>query len=740
MDKVFLSPAGDDRGPGTAENPAGSLDRAVALARKQSISIIELAGGTYTVTEPVKLGPEDCGLTIQAAPDSEPVVDGGIRITGWKEVQFNGKAAYSADIKQTLRQLGRPVHSLFVNGIRRERSRWPRDGGFLLKPNTEEPVKDPFRGTTKPVLADPSVIPAGWDITGSELRVLHKWVDDRMPVSSYDSETGTITSPYRSIQRITGEDTGWRAERAFLENVREAVTEPGQWYIDQETGTLYIIPFPKETPESMEAVIPAALQLLRLEGRFGETLEPVRDVQIRGLTFRNTDWIQPVDDWGYRCDPYTEKEKWPTRDSFHHFINNNDFDPSFQYAAVPQAAHDVPGVIRMRGAHSCLIENCRVEHVGFYAFELGEGCRRNIIRNNVIADTGAGGFNCDGGNDPGRPALHLRENVIRDNEINGAGRVFLAACGILICFGSGNRVLGNHIHDLRYTGISCGWTWNRDHQIARENLIAYNHIHDIRGNDLLSDLGGIYILGIQPGTTLRGNYIHDIEFYAYGGNGIYTDAATANVVVEDNLIFNIQGSGIIVNHKNCENVYRRNVIAFTGDVPVGVMRNPNRWFSEFGDLGRAGTIVSNILCTDGNAVYRFAVHPNEFDLETLAVMIVSEANLIAPTGGDNRLSGTPPKLAAVGWENKPLVPWIHWIESGQDRTTVYRDPGFADPNGRDFSLSADSEGAKILRGALWHPCRNSGGQYPEPPQRETAEKEKDFYIGIPDAGAHDQRT
>ncbi|MFP4385567.1 MAG: right-handed parallel beta-helix repeat-containing protein [Spirochaetia bacterium] len=738
MDKVFLSPGGDDRGAGTVENPVGSLQRALHIARQKNVSVIELSGGTYSITKPVRLGPEDSGLTIQAAPDSQPVLDGGIRVSRWREVQFNGKTAFSANVKQLLHELDRPVHSLFAGGKRRSRSRWPREGCFLLKPNTEEPAKDPFRGTNKPVLADPSVIPDGWDLTGADLRILHKWVDERMPVAAYNSETGTITSPFRSIQRITGEESGWRAERAFLENVREAVTEPGEWFIDQDEGILYIIPFPGETPETMEAVIPAALQLLRLEGRFDETLEPVKDVRIRGLTFRHTDWVQPVGDWGYRFDPYTEKEHWPKRDSFHHFINNNDFDPSFLYAAVPQAAHDVPGVIRLRGAHSCLVENCTVEHIGLYAFELGEGCRDNIFRKNTITDAGAGGFNCDGGNDPSRPALHLLQNVIRDNEINGAGRVFLAACGILICFGSGNQVLGNHIHDLRYTGISCGWTWNRDHQIARENLIAYNHIHDIRGKDVLSDLGGIYILGIQPGTTLRGNHIHDIEFHAYGGNGIYTDAATGNTVVEDNLIYNIKGSGIIVNHKNCENIYRRNVIAFTGDVPVGVMRNPKRWFDEYGDLGRAGTLISNIFCTDGKAVYRFAAHPNEFEMETLAAMMVSEANLIDSSCAGNRLSGKPPKLAAAGWENKPLMPWINWLELGQDRTTLYGEPGFTNPAARDFTLPPESDGAKMLKSAVWHPCTDSETPYPDPPRAERDEKERDYFIGIPDAGAHDQ--
>ncbi len=30
----------------------------------------------------------------------------------------------------------------------------------------------------------------------------------------------------------------------------------------------------------------------------------------------------------------------------------------------------------------------------------------------------------------------------------------------------------NHIHDLFYSGISCGWEWGYQENISRDNLIA----------------------------------------------------------------------------------------------------------------------------------------------------------------------------------------------------------------------------------------------------------------------------
>jgi len=61
-------------------------------------------------------------------------------------------------------------------------------------------------------------------------------------------------------------------------------------------------------------------------------------------------------------------------------------DPDADYAAMPQAAFHVPGVIGLWGAENCTIENCRVAHVGWYGIELGEGCFGNRIVGNTITD------------------------------------------------------------------------------------------------------------------------------------------------------------------------------------------------------------------------------------------------------------------------------------------------------------------------------------------------------------------
>ena len=77
-----------------------------------------------------------------------------------------------------------------------------------------------------------------------------------------------------------------------------------------------------------------------------------------------------------------------------------------------------------------------------------------------------------------------------------------------------NQIVHNHVRDLNYTAISVGWTWGYGPNQSKGNLIAFNNLHSI-GKAMLSDMGGIYTLGVQPGTIIRNNLIHDISSFTY---------------------------------------------------------------------------------------------------------------------------------------------------------------------------------------------------------------------------------
>ena len=101
--------------------PDSSLMDAVRKAREMrrlgqaSDVTIHLQAGTYYLYEPLRLRPEDSGLTIEG---TDAVISGGMKITGWKR---QGKLLV-ADVPDFN---GRPVdfRQLWVNGQKAVRAR-----------------------------------------------------------------------------------------------------------------------------------------------------------------------------------------------------------------------------------------------------------------------------------------------------------------------------------------------------------------------------------------------------------------------------------------------------------------------------------------------------------------------------------------------------------------------------------------------------------------------------------------
>jgi len=256
-------------------------------------------------------------------------------------------------------------------------------------------------------------------------------------------------------------------------------------------------------------------------------------------------------------------------------------------------------------------------------------------------------------------------NAITDNHMHDLGIVFPPAVGVLILQSAHNRVAHNHIHDLYYTAVSVGWTWGYRDSPCHDNVIEFNHMHDI-GMGLLSDMGAVYTLGPQPGTVVRNNLIHDVTSLTYGGWGLYTDEGSTGIVLENNVVYRCKSAGFH-QHYGRENVVRNNIFAFNKENQL--MRSREEEHTSF-------FFTNNIVMFDsGNLLGSTWINDH----------FVLDGNLY----WNPRWKGAAPGLK---FSNATLA---QWQARGHDTNSIIADPLFVDAARQDFRLQPGSPATRM---------------------------------------------
>jgi hypothetical protein len=301
--------------------------------------------------------------------------------------------------------------------------------------------------------------------------------------------------------------------------------------------------------------------------------------------------------------------------------------------------------------------------VGGYAVGLGRGCRDCSLERCELVDlggggvlvgtTGRGGWTVEGREGTGDD---VTGNLIRDCSILHGGRLHPAAVGVWIGHASHTTVEHCDIADFTYTGVSVGWSWGYKPTAAHHNRILRNHIHHL-GHGVLSDLGGVYTLGVSPGTLVEGNVIHDVISRDYGGWGLYTDEGSTGIVMRNNLVFRTTSGGFH-QHYGRDNTIENNIFAAARDWQLQRTRTEPHtsftfrrnivWWDSAAPLVRGDWVAG--LVTEGNCYWNAA------------------GPVVFPEG-------------------KSLA---ERQQAGQDAGSIVADPGFADPAADDYTLAADS--------------------------------------------------
>ena len=628
---VYVSPSGSDQNPGTKAKPFATLQRArdAVRALRQTApaqaAAIRLMDGTFFLPVPLVLEPADSGTSFEAAPGARPVVSGGRRVTGWRKLD---ERLWVAEVPW-LKGRAEPFAQLFVNGARRPCARTPNEGAyFYTKRLTLAPGEPgPCLGMT---YNKEDALP--WiGQEGVRIVLFHNWVNSYNRAQAVDAEKRRITFARPAGIFFLGPEV-----RYYVENSLDALDAPGEWYADREKGLLYYCPAAGEDLARAEVIAPVLVSsLVTVAGDPGRGAF-VERLAFRGLSFQHTD---------------------------------ADLSPAYPHSV--QGAHTQRGALFAKGLRASVIEDCTFTRLGEHGLSLRESCASNAVRRCEFRDLGGGGVYLSEGAPAKKDDAYLTAyNTVDNNFIHDSGKIYRAACGVFLGgSASYNRITHNEICDLSWMGVHLGWSWTgRAPAYTHHNEVGYNHIHHI-GNGVLNDIGGIYMLGVSPGTVLHHNRIHDVTRFergreGYGGWGIYLDAGSSQITVANNVVSDTRDGGL---HLHC-------------------------YAYPWGDV-----VTNNIFAFSQDAeLIRNATMENEQRHVLLERNIVYGPSSRALGGGNWKKGSNFSADRNLYWSTATNAPdcagrtFAAWQAEGFDAGGRVADPRFVDAAARDFRLKPDS--------------------------------------------------
>jgi hypothetical protein len=514
--------------------------------------IVKLTPGTYRLTQPIVLRPEDNGTRIIGGPGV--VISGGVLITGWKK---QGRL-WVADVPLWN---GRPLEfrQLWVNGRKAVRAR--------NVPVSITDGSDPFEQMPRILSVDKQreiiYIPKNSIVNRGKLStlfergnggealemVLHEmWCVANLRIKSITAQGDSLALTFHQPESHIHFMHPWPSPMVtqdgehnsafYLTGTRELLDEPGEWWLDTRQQKLYYIPLPGEDMNTAEVVAPALETLLKTEGTPDE---PVTNVMLEGITFEHSTWLRPsimghapLQAGMYMTEAYKIRPQIRRPNGDHGLDNHG-------WVGRPAAA------VTINCAERFCLSGCTFRHIASTALDYHLFVNGGTIDRCTFTDIGgtailAGSFGPEGHEahlpyDPADRRETCTGLIITNNRIDDATNEDWGCIGIAAGFVRNILIEHNEISNVSYTGISLGWGWNQQTCSMANNTIRANYIHHYARH--MYDTAGIYTLGSQPHTFIEENvvdsiytpsYVHDPNHWFY----LYTDEGSSYITVRNN--------------------------------------------------------------------------------------------------------------------------------------------------------------------------------------------------------------
>lgn len=753
----YVAPGGNDSWSGSrpaanssnTDGPFATFDRArravQALNKAGLVEVdVQFRAGLYFLPATLTFSAADSGspairIVYQNYPGESPVFSGGVRVTNWTNVSGN-------IWKATLPASTQYFENLFYNEVRRLR---PRLGGYLgtyyrvVNPiymnspgppaaapnaacssyvtgsgwecfdrftyNSPDPISNTWKNLA-PQAGNQCEQPAGNATLAGDIELIdfQKYDAAKLRISCIATTNHIVyvTAPATALVQPATAYGFLPDHRYIVENVEDALTLPGQWFLDRSANpwTLTYLANPGENPNTDTVIIPQLTQVLVASG--------LSYVTFQGLEFQHDNYTIPAN------------TNFPVLGQFANISAAVSFQNSqnitFESSVVAHtsgAGIDFTSCISAQSPSWCksVDANARTSN--------------NTIQSSAFYDTGAMGVRI------GTPALladteaNLPQfTTFLNNVVEGWGRIFPSVWGVTQGEAHNNLYMHNDIYDGYHSAFGLcmcsGATLIPD---SHDNIVSFNHAYNL-DQGIMNDDGALYMqtrnsqqAPTPAGNRMINNRVHDVDDASvmdadgYGGDGIYVDTESGLIDVENNLVYRVSGNAMnfagAPTMPNEPTTIRNNIFAFARGSMINVS-NPYSSGTVPASVEQIFTASNNLMYFDRNSssTPTFYVQGGCTYSGGFAFTSWEDWNSNIYWRTDGGFASDPqafhfqpdPATSNPCYFSQPskytFLTFAAWQTTGEDVQSAVQNPGFANPAypADNYSLPKGSPGAGFV--------------------------------------------
>ncbi|KJK09239.1 hypothetical protein UB45_21700 [Terrabacter sp. 28] len=510
---------------------------------------VVLEDGTYRLADPLHFGAEDSGrnghtVSWVAAPGARPVFSGGARIGGWK-LAPGSDTVWQARVPANVRI---DPGQLYVDGAMAIRARTQLSRADISITANGIDLKSPALSYLNDIKQQDRVT----------MEFVNSWTDRYSPVAGIAGNHVTMVQPAWD-NNTWGWDTVQRPFRngpVYIENAREFLDQPGEWYYDKDARTVYYQPLEGQRMQGIDVEMPRLESLLQIGGTYDA---PAHHLTFSGIQFSDTAWTAPDGEQGYADQQtgaiaYGASELRPA-DAFSSCGRG-----CREFEGTRNTWHQAPAAVQVSAANTIALTDNVYTNLGSVSLGIGQdadahasgvglGASDVTVSRSRFFESAGGGIVVGGvqpdAHHPSDPRMTNKDITISDNLVHDVAKVYEGQDGILFTYVTRATVTHNELWNLPYSGIGAGWGWGTndvggnaeyvrrglyDFQpmydtptTFRDALVSHNFVHDVVRT--MNDAGAFYNLSKSPGSVLEENYLvapNAMGTYFDEGSGLWT--------------------------------------------------------------------------------------------------------------------------------------------------------------------------------------------------------------------------